>query len=121
MSYALKSPLICQLFPDLRRFAPDLRVGCRPHGHHTRRNPPHARTLSKEPMKPDEPTWTPPAEEPGQPPAELRRIFRLFRPYRGRLAVVGLLVGASSLVSVASPSCFVRSWTPRSLKGARVC
>ncbi|MFF2522928.1 ABC transporter ATP-binding protein [Streptomyces liangshanensis] len=36
-------------------------------------------------------------------PAELRRIFRLFRPYRGRLAVVGLLVGASSLVSVASP------------------
>jgi len=54
-------------------------------------------------MKPDEPTWTPPADEAGQPPAQLRRIFRLFRPYRGRLAVVGLLVGASSLVSVASP------------------
>ncbi|MEV8330293.1 NovA family novobiocin export ABC transporter [Streptomyces niveus] len=38
-----------------------------------------------------------------EPPAQLRRIFRLFRPYRGRLAVVGLLVGASSLVAVASP------------------
>jgi ATP-binding cassette subfamily B protein len=33
----------------------------------------------------------------------VRRILRLFRPYRGRLAVVGLLVGAASLVSVASP------------------
>ncbi|GAA2942056.1 MULTISPECIES: ABC transporter ATP-binding protein [Streptomyces] len=54
-------------------------------------------------MKPDEPLWTPPARDGGQPPAELRRIFRLFRPYRGRLALVGLLVGASSLVSVASP------------------
>nr|WP_078900698.1 ABC transporter ATP-binding protein [Streptomyces sp. SBT349] len=30
-------------------------------------------------------------------------MLRLFRPYRGRLAVVGLLVGASSLVAVASP------------------
>ncbi|UWE13753.1 ABC transporter ATP-binding protein [Actinacidiphila bryophytorum] len=29
--------------------------------------------------------------------------MRLFRPYRGRLAVVGVLVGLSSLVSVASP------------------
>ncbi|MFD7428056.1 ABC transporter ATP-binding protein [Streptomyces sp. NPDC059818] len=54
-------------------------------------------------MKPDEPTWTPPPKDAEQPPAELRRIFRLFHPYRGRLAVVGLLVGASSLVSVASP------------------
>ncbi|MEC4020297.1 ABC transporter ATP-binding protein [Streptomyces sp. H27-D2] len=36
-------------------------------------------------------------------PAEVRRILRLFRPYRGRLAVVGLLVAASSLVSVATP------------------
>ena len=36
-------------------------------------------------------------------PVQLRRILALFRPYRGRLAVVGLLVGASSLVSVASP------------------
>jgi ATP-binding cassette, subfamily B, bacterial len=38
-----------------------------------------------------------------QPPAQFRRIIRLFRPYRGRLAAVGLLVGASSLVAVASP------------------
>ncbi|GAA2617136.1 ABC transporter ATP-binding protein [Streptomyces axinellae] len=33
----------------------------------------------------------------------MRRILRLFRPYRARLTLVGLLVGASSLVSVASP------------------
>ncbi|MFF6960027.1 ABC transporter transmembrane domain-containing protein [Streptomyces sp. NPDC008317] len=33
----------------------------------------------------------------------MRRILRLFRPYRGRLAIVGALVGLSSLVSVASP------------------
>lgn len=53
----------------------------------------------------DESTWTPPSREAGRPeePAQLRRILRLFRPYRGRLAVVGLLVGASSLVSIASP------------------
>ncbi|MFF8845421.1 ABC transporter ATP-binding protein [Streptomyces sp. NPDC015127] len=54
-------------------------------------------------MRPDHPTWTPPPRDPDQPPADVRRILRLFRPYRGRLAVVGLLVGASSLVSVASP------------------
>ncbi|MQS09189.1 ABC transporter ATP-binding protein, partial [Streptomyces alkaliphilus] len=36
-------------------------------------------------------------------PVPLRRVLALFRPYRGRLAVVGLLVGASSLVAVASP------------------
>ncbi|MGW3627077.1 ABC transporter ATP-binding protein [Streptomyces sp. NPDC000880] len=47
--------------------------------------------------------WTPPPRDPEQPPAQVRRILRLFRPYRGRLAVVGLLVGAASLVSVASP------------------
>jgi ATP-binding cassette subfamily B protein len=34
-----------------------------------------------------------------EPPA----LLRLFRPYRGRLAAVGLLVAASSLVAVASP------------------
>ncbi|MET7617219.1 ABC transporter ATP-binding protein [Streptomyces sp. NPDC005408] len=50
-----------------------------------------------------ESTWTPPPRDPEQPPAEVRRILRLFHPYRGRLAVVGLLVGAASLVSVASP------------------
>ncbi|MFP8941927.1 ABC transporter ATP-binding protein [Streptomyces fenghuangensis] len=56
-------------------------------------------------MHHDEPDWIPPRREKGepQPPAQIRRILRLFRPYRGRLAVVGLLVGASSLVSVASP------------------
>ncbi|MCX2183637.1 ABC transporter ATP-binding protein/permease [Streptomyces sp. SKN60] len=53
----------------------------------------------------DESAWTPPARDPKEPkePAQLRRILRLFHPYRGRLAVVGLLVAASSLVSVASP------------------
>jgi ATP-binding cassette subfamily B protein len=54
-------------------------------------------------LRPEHTTWTPPPRDPDQPPAEVRRILRLFRPYRGRLAVVGLLVGASSLVSVASP------------------
>ncbi|MEU7344344.1 ABC transporter ATP-binding protein [Streptomyces bacillaris] len=57
-------------------------------------------------MKPDEPTWTPPPDArplADRAPGEVRRILRLFHPYRGRLAVVGLLVGASSLVSVASP------------------
>ncbi|PRH76368.1 multidrug ABC transporter ATP-binding protein [Streptomyces solincola] len=47
--------------------------------------------------------WTPPPSDPDQPPVSIRRILRLFRPYRGRLALVGLLVGASSLVSVVSP------------------
>ncbi|WP_327191300.1 ABC transporter ATP-binding protein [Streptomyces xinghaiensis] len=46
--------------------------------------------------------WTPPVPD-SERPVELRRVLRLFRPYRGRLAVVGLLVGASSLVSVATP------------------
>jgi ATP-binding cassette subfamily B protein len=54
-------------------------------------------------MHPDnEPSWTPPADAEEQP-RQVRRILRLFRPYRGRLAVVGLLVGASSLVGVATP------------------
>ncbi|MBT2388096.1 ABC transporter ATP-binding protein [Streptomyces sp. ISL-1] len=50
-----------------------------------------------------ESSWTPPPRDREQPPAEVRRILWLFHPYRGRLAVVGLLVGAASLVSVASP------------------
>ncbi|MEV5979515.1 ABC transporter ATP-binding protein [Streptomyces sp. NPDC052114] len=55
-------------------------------------------------MHHDEPTWTPPPQAPDQePPRQLRRILRLFRPYRGRLALVGLLVCAASLVSVATP------------------
>ncbi|MEV6941917.1 ABC transporter ATP-binding protein [Streptomyces sp. NPDC051172] len=54
-------------------------------------------------MHPDrEPRWTPPADAKEQP-RQVRRILRLFRPYRARLAVVGLLVGAASLVSVATP------------------
>ncbi|MCY0921481.1 MULTISPECIES: ABC transporter ATP-binding protein [unclassified Streptomyces] len=61
-------------------------------------------------MRPKEPEWSPSKEalDPDRPapadqPRELRRIVSLFRPYRGRLAVVGALVGASSLVGVASP------------------
>lgn len=46
--------------------------------------------------------WTPPSKDSDQP-VDVRRVLRLFRPYRGRLAVVGLLVAAASLVSVASP------------------
>ncbi|MEU5751171.1 ABC transporter ATP-binding protein [Streptomyces sp. NPDC047829] len=54
-------------------------------------------------MHPDhESAWTAPAEAKEQP-RQVRRILRLFRPYRGRLAIVGLLVGAASLVSVATP------------------
>ncbi|KUJ69424.1 multidrug ABC transporter ATP-binding protein [Streptomyces albus subsp. albus] len=53
-------------------------------------------------MHHDATEWTPPPADPDQP-AQTRRILRLFRPYRGRLALVGLLVAASSLVSVASP------------------
>ncbi|MEV0415893.1 ABC transporter ATP-binding protein [Streptomyces sp. NPDC050448] len=61
-------------------------------------------------MRPEEPKWTPSKEAldpnrptPAEQPRELRRIVGLFRPYRGRLAAVGLLVCASSLVAVASP------------------
>ncbi|GGT98382.1 ABC transporter ATP-binding protein [Streptomyces coeruleorubidus] len=54
-------------------------------------------------MHPDrEAPWTAPAES-KEEPRQVRRILRLFRPYRGRLAIVGLLVGAASLVSVATP------------------
>ncbi|MFG3346369.1 ABC transporter ATP-binding protein [Streptomyces sp. NPDC048018] len=53
----------------------------------------------------DQTPWTPSARDRARPeePAQLRRILSLFRPYRGRLALVGLLVAAASLVSVASP------------------
>ncbi|QIJ61234.1 ABC transporter ATP-binding protein [Streptomyces sp. JB150] len=54
-------------------------------------------------MHPDnEPHWSPPADAKEQP-RQVRRILALFRPYRGRLTVVGLLVAASSVVSVATP------------------
>lgn len=63
-------------------------------------------------MRPEEPKWTPSKEalDPDRPapeeqPRELRRIVGLFRPYRGRLAVVGLLVCASSLVRWPRRSC----------------
>ncbi|MEU0450631.1 ABC transporter ATP-binding protein [Streptomyces tendae] len=54
-------------------------------------------------MHPDRASaWTAPADAKEQP-RQVRRILKLFRPYRGRLAIVGLLVGAASLVSVAAP------------------
>lgn len=36
-------------------------------------------------------------------PGDLRRIFRLFTEYQGKLGFVGLLIVASSLISLASP------------------
>ncbi|RKT11688.1 ATP-binding cassette subfamily B protein [Streptomyces sp. 1114.5] len=56
-------------------------------------------------MRPAAIDWTPPdrAEGEPRPPAQWRRILTLFRPYRGRLATVGLLVAASAVVSVVSP------------------
>ncbi|MFC1418912.1 ABC transporter ATP-binding protein [Streptacidiphilus cavernicola] len=56
-------------------------------------------------MKPQVPDWTPPAPDfpATKPPAQFRRILRLFRPYRRKLAAVGVFVALSSLVSVASP------------------
>ncbi|MET8977426.1 ABC transporter ATP-binding protein [Streptomyces sp. NPDC004539] len=56
-------------------------------------------------MHPDreKPAWNPSADPAGPQPRQVRRILRLFRPYRARLAVVGLLVAASSLVGVATP------------------
>jgi ATP-binding cassette subfamily B protein len=53
--------------------------------------------------RPEDPLRKAKADAQPEPPAELRRIFGLFRPYRARLGLVGLLVAASSLVSVASP------------------
>ncbi len=53
-------------------------------------------------MKPPEINWTPPPQNP-EKPADVRRILRLFLPYRGRLTLVLFLVAASSVVSIASP------------------
>ncbi|MFF0082079.1 ABC transporter ATP-binding protein [Streptomyces canus] len=47
--------------------------------------------------------WTPTPGTSSDQPRQVRRILRLFKPYRAKLAVVGLLVGASSLVTVATP------------------
>ncbi|RFC76689.1 ABC transporter ATP-binding protein [Streptomyces sp. AcE210] len=55
-------------------------------------------------MHHDEPGWTPsPSDTTSPEPRQMRRILALFRPYRARLALVGLLVAAASLVSVATP------------------
>ncbi|MEO3978995.1 ABC transporter ATP-binding protein, partial [Streptomyces sp. CAU 1734] len=54
-------------------------------------------------MHPTSTPRTPRAAEQPREPAQVRRILRLFRPYRARLALVGALVGAASLVMVASP------------------
>ncbi|WP_079664104.1 ABC transporter ATP-binding protein [Streptomyces sp. 3214.6] len=47
--------------------------------------------------------WTPPPGTSTDQPRQVRRILTLFKPYRARLAVVGVLVAASSLVTVATP------------------
>ncbi|MET7692918.1 ABC transporter ATP-binding protein [Streptomyces sp. NPDC005483] len=47
--------------------------------------------------------WTPTPGTSTDQPRQVRRILLLFKPYRARLAVVGLLVGAASLVTVATP------------------
>ncbi|MFF7052842.1 ABC transporter ATP-binding protein [Streptomyces griseorubiginosus] len=47
--------------------------------------------------------WTPTPGTSTDQPRQVRRILRLFKPYRARLALVGLLVGASALVTVATP------------------
>ncbi|MER6959423.1 ABC transporter ATP-binding protein [Streptomyces sp. NPDC000618] len=47
--------------------------------------------------------WTPSPGTSTDEPRQVRRILTLFKPYRARLAVVGLLVAASSLVAVATP------------------
>ena len=44
-----------------------------------------------------------PDVRPDDPTVDPRRILRLFRPHARRLAVVGLLIGLSSLVGLASP------------------
>lgn len=55
-------------------------------------------------MHPDnEPVSGPSGDATQEQPRQVRRILKLFRPYRGRLAIVGLLVGAASLASVATP------------------
>ncbi|MFF6987144.1 ABC transporter transmembrane domain-containing protein [Streptomyces sp. NPDC010273] len=54
-------------------------------------------------MPRDEINWTPSPGTSTDQPRQVRRILRLFKPYRARLAVVGLLVGAASLVTVATP------------------
>jgi ATP-binding cassette, subfamily B, bacterial len=47
--------------------------------------------------------WTPSPGTSTDQPRQVRRILTLFKPYRARLAVVGVLVAASSLATVATP------------------
>ena len=54
-------------------------------------------------MPRDDINWTPSPGTSTDEPRQVRRILKLFKPYRARLAVVGLLVGAASLVTVATP------------------
>jgi ATP-binding cassette subfamily B protein len=54
-------------------------------------------------MPRDEIKWTPSPGTSTDQPRQVRRILKLFKPYRARLTVVGLLVGAASLVTVATP------------------
>ncbi|NNN29572.1 ABC transporter ATP-binding protein [Streptomyces sp. S3(2020)] len=54
-------------------------------------------------MHPDNAPTRPSPGGSEEQPRQVRRILKLFRPYRSRLAVVGVLVGAASLVSVATP------------------
>ncbi|MEV0476306.1 ABC transporter ATP-binding protein [Streptomyces prunicolor] len=54
-------------------------------------------------MPRDDINWTPSPGASTDEPRQVRRILKLFKPYRARLAVVGLLVGAASLVTVATP------------------
>ncbi|CAM5604987.1 hypothetical protein SVIOM342S_00359 [Streptomyces violaceorubidus] len=83
---------------EVRECLPQALEVCAPKASRASPRPP-----PKEPMHPDrESAWTAPADAEEQP-RQVRRILKLFRPYRGRLAVVGLLVGAASLVSVATP------------------
>ena len=44
-----------------------------------------------------------PDVRPDDPTVDPRRVLRLFRPHAARLTVVGLLIGLSSLVGLASP------------------
>ncbi len=44
-----------------------------------------------------------PDVRPDDPHVDPRRILRLFRPYTGRLVLVGVLIAASSLVGLGSP------------------
>ncbi|MEV2213398.1 ABC transporter ATP-binding protein [Streptomyces sp. NPDC050997] len=54
-------------------------------------------------MPRDEINWTPSPGTSTEEPRQVRRILKLFKPYRARLGIVGLLVGAASLVTVATP------------------